>query len=368
MRATQTAWRRLVGPAAALVLAGVVGAVVGGTVWFATRPVPPRVMRFPLTTSDSDALSINTFDRDLAITPDGSRVVYVGRGGAEILIRAFDQIEPIAVARGLPRGVFVSPDGQWVGFVDNNRTLKKVAITGGPSQTLTALDSGARGATWAADDTIIFATSNPATGLQRVSAAGGEPAVLTRPNRDRGEADHLWPELLPDGRSVLFTVTSVSGGLDAAQIAVLDLDTGAQTIVLRGGSHAHYVFSGHLVFAAGGALRAVAFDLPRREIQGTPVSVLPRVLTTTYGAGNYAIAADGTFVYVDAPGATSSVGFGADRTLVWVDRAGREFLPRRRAPIFTRGSPRTAHASRSQSAIKSRISGRGTCGGRRSLA
>jgi serine/threonine-protein kinase len=119
-------------------------------------------------------------------------------------------------------------------------------------------------------------------------------------------------------------VTAVSGGLDAAQIAVLDLDTGAQTIVLRGGGHAHYVSTGHLVYTAGGALRAVAFDVSRREIQGTPVTVLPRVLTTTYGAGDYAVAADGTLVYVDAPGATSSIGFGADRTLVWVDRAARE--------------------------------------------
>ena len=314
-------WRRVVTPVAAALVAS---AVVGAAVWFGTRPIPPRVARFPLTTASADALSINGTDRDLAITPDGSRVVYVGSGGAELLMRSLDQIEPIVVARGLVRGVFVSPDGQWVGFIDNQRTLKKVAITGGPALTLTALDGGSRGATWAPEDTIIFATNNPATGLQRVAAAGGEPTVVTRPNRDRGEADHLWPEILPGGRGVLFTMTAVSGGLDAAQIAVLDLDTGAQTIVLRGGSHAHYVSTGHLVYAAGGALRAVAFDLSRREIQGTPVSVLPRVVTTTFGAGDYAVAADGTLVYVDTPSTTSGFGFGGDRTLVWVDRAARE--------------------------------------------
>ena len=313
-------WRRVVTPVAAALVAS---AVVGTAVWFGTRPIPPRMARFPLTTASADALSINGTERDLAVTPDGSRVVYVGRGGAEILMRPLDQIEPISVFRGQPRGFFVAPDGQWVGFVDNNRFLKKVPITGGPPLTLTALDGGARGATWASEDTIVFATNNPETGLQRVSAAGGEPTVATRPNRDQGEADHLYPEILPGGRGVL-TMTAVSGGLDAAQIAVLDLDTGAQTVVLRGGSHAHYVSTGHLVYSAGAALRAVAFDLSRREIQGTPVTVLPRVLTTTYGAGDYAVAADGTLVYVDAPGTTSSVGFGADRTLVWVDRAGRE--------------------------------------------
>jgi eukaryotic-like serine/threonine-protein kinase len=314
-------WQRVVTLVATALVAS---AVVGTAVWFGTRPIPPRVVRFPLTTESAAAFSISALDRDLAITPDGSRVVYVGSGGAEILMRSLDQIEPIVVARGLVRGVFVAPDGQWVGFIDNNRTLKKVAITGGPAQALTLLDGGARGATWAPEDMILFATNNPATGLQRVSAAGGEPTVVTRPNRDRGEADHLWPEILPGGRGVLFTMTAVSGGLDAAQIAVLDLDTGAQTIVLHGGSHAHYVSTGHLVYSAGGALRAVAFDLSSREIQGTPISVLPRVLTTTYGAGDYAFAADGTLVYVDAPGTTSSAVAGADRTLVWVDRAARE--------------------------------------------
>src|SRR3970282_721169 len=126
----------------------------------------------------------------------------------------------------------------------------------------------------------------------------------------------------PGGRGVLFTMTAVSGGQDAAQIAVLDLDTGAQTVVLRGGSHAHYVPTGHLVYVAGGALRAVAFDLSRREVQGTSVTVLPRVMTTSFGAGNYAVAADATLLYVDAPGTAN--GAGAAGTLVWVDRAGRE--------------------------------------------
>jgi hypothetical protein len=48
------------------------------------------------------------------------------------------------------------------------------------------MDGPSRGAAWAQDDTIIFATLTPATGLQRVSAAGGEPTVLTKPDRERG--------------------------------------------------------------------------------------------------------------------------------------------------------------------------------------
>ena len=129
---------------------------------------------------------------------------------------------PSRSSNGSPRGPFISPDGQWVGFVDSNTTLKKVAITGGPSLTLARVDSP-RGATWAPDDTVIVATINPATGLLRVSAGGGTPTILTRPDRAQGEADHVWPELLPGGRAVLFTVTAVAGGPDAAQVVVMDL-------------------------------------------------------------------------------------------------------------------------------------------------
>ena len=79
--------------------------------------------------------------------------------------------------------------------------------------------------------------------------------MLTRPDRAQGEADHLWPEWLPGGRAVLFTITALTGGLDAAQVAVLDLQTGTRKMLVRGGSHAHYVPSGHLVYGHARAAR-----------------------------------------------------------------------------------------------------------------
>ena len=174
--------------------------------------------------------------------------------------------------------------------------LKKVAVTGGPAVTLATLDTaGPSGATWGPDDTIIVATNSVDTGLQRVSAAGGPLTVLTRPDRAQGEADHFWPEMLPGGRAVLFTITALTGGLDAAQVAVLDLQTGKRKILVRGGSHAHYVPSGlgspkrgereggHLVYLAAGTLQAVPFDMARLETRGTPVPVVPDVESTFRG-------------------------------------------------------------------------------------
>jgi serine/threonine-protein kinase len=163
----------------------------------------------------------------------------------------------------------------------------------------------------------VFGSNGPASGLLRLVASGGEPEVLTTPNRERGELSHLWPEVLPDGRAVLFTITT-PGGLDQAQIAVLDLATREQKILIRGGSHARYVPTGHLVFGVAGTLRAVAFDLGRLEVVGTPVPVIDQVVTSHNGGVNLSMAGDGTLIYV--PGGVQPY----HSTLVWVDRQGHE--------------------------------------------
>ena len=284
--------------------------------WLMTRPLSPSLSRLTITPPITAALTIDGVLRDLAMSPDDTRVIYVGANGTQLFVRALDVLEPIAIAKGTPRGPFVSPDGQWVGFFEGNTTLKKVSITGGPA--VTALDGIPRGATWLPDDTVVFATTNVTTGLQRVVATGGTPTVVTRPDRAQGELDHWSPEVLPGRRSVLFAITARTGGLDAAQVAVVDLQTATHKVLVRGGSHAHYVPTGHLVYGAAGTLRAVAFDLARLETRGTPVPVVPEVLTTASGAVDAVVANDGTLTYV-------SGGLGTvQRTLVWVDRQGQE--------------------------------------------
>jgi serine/threonine-protein kinase len=306
--------------AAALVAAGVVGATLSsGSFWLTKRVATPRVTRTTITPTGPAALVVNGNDRDLAVTPDGSRVVYVGNGGTQLFVRALDTLEPIPILTGTGfRTPFVSANGQWVGFVDGNLTLKKVAITGGPAIEVTQLSAPPRGATWTPDDSIIFATNNQALGLQRVSASGGTPVVLTRPDHGRGETGHLWPELVLGGRTVLFTIAA-QGSQGAASIAVLDLRTGATKVVLRGGSHAQYVASGYLVYGVAGTLRAVPFDLTQQTVRGTPVPVIPRIVTSNFGASDFALAPDGTLIYVDAPTASA-----AGRMLMWVDRHGNE--------------------------------------------
>ena len=301
----------------------IVIAAVGLTVRFTATEVPKRVQRLTLVPPGAAPLAINGTLRDLAITPDGARVVYIGGPGASrLLVRGLDQLEVSAIVGvGAPRHPFTSPDGQWIGFFDGGTSPKKVPITGGSATTVAAAgprgpgrtdgqlpgleSAGARGATWGPDNKIIFAAR---TGIMRVSANGGEPEVLLMPERQRGEATLCWPEYISGGRALLFTIIptgdwsekGLRGATTNAKIAVLDLATGVRKVLFQGGTDAHYVESGHLVFAAEGALKAVPFNRSSLEIVGTPRVVVPQVRTSVRGAADFDVARDGTLAY--APG------------------------------------------------------------------
>ncbi len=201
-------WRRVAAHAGAALAGAAVVAVAGTAVWLATRPGPPRVSRLQITPPTEQAVTIVSATRDVAITPDGARIVYTGVNDT-LVVRALDQLDATLMTGlgSVPHGLFVSPDSQWIGYVsDGNRILKKVQITGGPPITLASLNGGLSGATWGPDGTIVFGTTDLQTGLLRLAPGGGEPTVLTRPNRAAGEADHVWPEFLPGGQAVLFTI------------------------------------------------------------------------------------------------------------------------------------------------------------------
>ncbi len=313
--AEASAGGRSVTARAGTIVVAVVGTAIVAAVatWVLTRPtpaVPAAVTRF--TIAPSSALPMNDY---ATAAPDGSFVVY--NSGERLVVRRLDRLDasPIAGIRNA-YGAFMSPDSRWIGYIDNF-TLKKVAVTGGAPITLAQLPGLPFGVSWVDGTTLIAATNNGTTGLLRVSTAGGEPAVLTTVDQARGEQGHWFPFVLPGGRAVLFTIAAAQPG--NAQIAILDLHTGQRTMLIRGGSDARYVASGHLVYASGSGLSAVRFDLARRAVVGDPVAVVEGVTISTSGAAKVTVTETGTLVYV--PGAQASA---ARRTLVWVDRRGRE--------------------------------------------
>ena len=294
-------------------------AIGGGAVWSLQAPPSPRPLaRFAIT---PPALGNTPSGPDLTISPDGSHIVNRAGGRNGLVIRALAELE----ARQQPElgrvfSPFISPDGVSIGF-HSPGSLERVSVFGGPSLTICTLPPGfyGVGASWGPDDTIIFGTTQPG-GLKQVSAGGGEPEELTTPNTELGEVSHEWPDILPGGRAVLFTIVP-AGPIENAQIAVLDLETGVQKILVPGGSYPRYSPTGHIVYGVSGTLRAVGFNLERLEVTTNPLPVLDGVITKNTGAANFSFSRDGTLVYVPGTGVGGS---SPQRTLVWVDRDGRE--------------------------------------------
>ena len=311
--------------AAGIAFAFALAAAVGIT-WWVQRPAVPQPVRFSIVPPSTQPLTIQGFQRDIAITPDGRHIVYrtgpAGTIGTQLAVRSLDELDA-RVLTGISgvRSPFVSPDGHWIGFFEGNGgELRKVSILGGPPIALCKYIGNPLEASWGTDDTIIFATNDSTTGLLSVPAGGGEPKVLTKPDTAHGEGDHYLPFILPGGRAVLFTIGVIGQPMDNAQIALLDLKTGQKKILIRGGSDARYINTGHLIYAAAGTIRAVRFDLGRLEVTSDPVPVVEKVnMSATTGMANFVVSQNGTLVYV----AGGLVG-GVTRSVAWVDRQGRE--------------------------------------------
>ena len=158
--------------AAALVAAGTV-VVTALVMWVLMRPAPhsPQLTaRLELVPSSAQPVSVLPPDRNIAISPDGRRIVYRSGPLGELVVRDIDRLDAHRL-EGIvsARYPFFSPDGQWVGFFDGV-TLKKVSISGGPVITICESQIP-RGASWGEDGHIVFATQDPATGVRGATSA-----------------------------------------------------------------------------------------------------------------------------------------------------------------------------------------------------
>jgi serine/threonine-protein kinase len=255
---------------------------------------------------------------DFAISPDGRVLVYSARDGgvrgpSRLFVRRLDEFSasPLPGSDG-GGGAFFSADGQSIGFIAG-RAIKKAMLTGAASPiVLATTDENFLGGTWLPNGDLVFATREH--GLRRVTA-GGEPQPVTTVDRSRGEIDHQLPLMLPDGKTLLFTVHE---GNQVFRLGALSLVTGDRKILIDHGFDVRYSPTGHLVYADGSALFAVPFDVERTRIAGSPVKLVDDLVTDPAdGQADYRLSATGTLVYNSLPSRQ-------DRALVWVDRAGRE--------------------------------------------
>ncbi len=316
---TKRSIARRVAPAAiaALASSALTGALVLSLFTERAAQNPPLVSRFEIVPPPGQALGNLDLVRAIAVSPDGRFIVSVARPErSQLAVRAINGLDVrLLTGTDSAEQPFFSPDSQWIGF-HSGGSLKRVPVSGGVAIPICSTSGwgGIRGASWGDDGSIVFATF--AGELMSVPARGGEPTVLTRPDPSKSEARHWYPSILPGGRGILFTITAPDR-VGSAQVAVLDLKTKQQKTLIRGGSQAEYIPSGHLVYAAANTLRAVRFDLERLQVLSDPVTVVDDVAMTILGAAQYAFSRTGTFVYVPSRPQMA-------RSLVWVDRKGQE--------------------------------------------
>lgn len=308
------AWRRLLGHRA--LPWALAGALLLAALWLARRGPGPGTgvtTRFAAEIEQAQAFPATA---PVLVAPDGRTVVVpaIVARRTELVARRLDRLEATVIPGGEGANrPFLSPDGRWIGYAARGK-LWKLPLEGGTPVSLTDANWG--GGSWGKDGSIIYNTSYQ-SGLWQVSERGGDAREITRPDSVSGELAHWWPELLPDGRHVLFTAyrTPVS----RATIEVLDLKTSERTVLLEGGLMGRYSPSGHLIFARDGSLLAVRFDLGSLKVTGAPVVVVDDVaMNYSDGFAAYGLSPSGTLAYLP-----SSQG-GAESIVVEANRQGRE--------------------------------------------
>lgn len=311
----------------------VLGALAAAVAWISLGGRAPQVqpLRFTLTLDDSLRLSSQESGVTMALSPDGSQLVYLGGSRAQYLyIRALNDLAPRRIdgTEDASNPSF-SPDGRWLAFKVHRR-LKSMPASGGPSVTLA--DSVSR-YSWGDGNVIVFeGTDGIGGGLWLASAAGGTPPVrLTTVDTARGETRHTWPFVLPGGKSALFEIGSGPMGTDS--LAAMRLADHKVVRLGLQGTNPRYVPSGHIIFARlDGSVFAVPFDARRLRLTGPAIRVLEGVIVKNGGAMELAIARNGTLVYVPAS---------TERQVVLVDRKGtsRPLWPQIRSYLTPRFSP-----------------------------
>jgi serine/threonine protein kinase len=303
----------------AVAVISLLAAIATAAVFMRSAPVA-QTFRSTLLPPEGVSMRDQSPSRLFALSPDGRRIAFVGFGADR---RRMLWVRPLSGLTAQPLAgtddalaPFWSPDSRSIGFFTGvaNGNLKKIDLEGGPPTTLCSFVGSPAGADWNSAGDILFTTTGPGGGaIHKVSASGGAPSVLLKPDLKAGESGYWWPFFLPDGRR--FVYLALGPGRSALGIYVASIDSSDRKLVLKGGSNAKYAH-GHLIFLRGGTLMAQRFDTDRLELQGDAVPIAEHIQTLT-PTGAYSVSQTGLLAY------TTGQQFGGSR-LVWMDAAGRQ--------------------------------------------
>ena len=303
---------------AATAALAVVAAVALWAPWRAQKAADRPLMRLDVDLGADVSLPDANAASFVAISPDGTRLVYASGTPRSLYIRRLDQTKATELpgtqlASPWP---FFSPDGQWVGFVLSGGKLSKISVEGGAVVPLTDV-ANFGGASWGEDGNILV--SDPLKGLERVPAGGGPPQMVAEVTR--GQYALFSPQILPGGKAILFGNVAARGNADTASIQALTLRDGATKIVVPGATSPHYLATpngtGYLLYVSKATLFAVPFDPDKLETRGTALPMLEDVAVGPNGRAQLEISRTGALVYRRASGDAGLL------TVTWIEGGGK---------------------------------------------
>jgi serine/threonine-protein kinase len=300
-----------------MIRAAVAAALVAGLVagWLLRRRSSPShaITRLSIAFPPGQVLTGN----GPTISRDGRKIAYTARDGtgiSRLYVRALDRFDATLIPESdTAVQPFFSPDGERIGFFAKGK-LMTASTSGGPPTAIADASNLPYGGTWGEDDRIVYA-ANLGGGLQRIPSTGGKPETLTQPDNRTGGYAHVFPQTLPGGKSVIFTIwggTSVEG----RGPAMLSLSTRKWVHLLPGLDTCRYAASGHLLESSPHGIRAALFDPAHPRPTDDLTFVAEDVFRTTSVSDSwFAVSETGTLVSV--PG-DPNLG-----TPAWVGRDGR---------------------------------------------
>jgi serine/threonine protein kinase/Tol biopolymer transport system component len=288
------------------------------------RQPPAEPQRVEFSFGPPENTSFNAGSSLLAVSPDGSKVAFVGiAGGAtpsqQLWVRTLDSetVQPLAGTENASQP-FWSADSRFLAFRADDK-LKKISISGGPAQTLAEIGANAIGGSWSREGVVLFtpgAASGTEQTVHRVPATGGTPVPVTQLDSSRQEVTHTSAFFLPDGNHFLYRARSSNPENHAVYVA--SLDSPEKKLLLNGLSKVTYVSPGYLVFNREGTLMAQPFDAERLELTGEEVPIAEDVQFAAIGDAAFTTSENGVLAYRTATGA------GASSELLWFDRRGKQ--------------------------------------------
>src|ERR1700737_3174980 len=297
--------------------------IFGTAIWGWTHPASSKhVLRLQMAIDSTEAMdSATPWSGRIAISPDGSRLAYIGGHPAKLLVRLRSELHATAIPGTEHASTpFFSPDGKSVGIL-REKAIQIASLNGGPLVTIPDSLTGVAGASWGSDG-FIYADGFRSVPLARVEARqGAVPMWFTKLDVANGEFDHSWPEVLPNAKGVLFTVSFTGRnkpiGKASFAIAVAEIPSGKHRIILDDALYPRYASPGRLLYiTAKGTLMMVPFDQNSMNVTGEPVALVDSMRVGRFGSADLAVSADGTLVY--------SVGtLQYDQELVWRTRDGK---------------------------------------------